>query len=77
MNTFKKRIVLKLACLIVLTGGIFALPADAKANWFDWLYCPEGTILQNGECICVCFDEWGNCTYSWTYCPIGGDGIIR
>lgn len=69
-----KRIILKFGCLLLLAFGIFAFTGDAKAEAASCGYvCPEGTICQgfgeNAECVCVCFDAQGYCTYSWSNCP--------
>lgn len=71
-----KRILVKFSCLVVLFLGCLFLSGDNKveATNFCGLICPEGTVCQgfgeNATCVCVCFDQWGNCTYSWSNCPI-------
>lgn len=75
-----KRIAVKISCLVFLFLGCFFLAGDNKVEATSCnLICPEGTVCQgfgdNATCVCVCFDEYGNCTYSWSYCPYGNPNV--
>jgi hypothetical protein len=62
-----RKLIFKLAVLVLMTAGIFI--AGNKVSAWDCPICPEGMHCNHaiGQCECDCPDGVGGCI--WVGCP--------